>query len=63
MPFHKKTYQNGNLIIQFKIKFPAHLEQKSLALLSDALGTKNGGAGQKKSSDDTKSEKDVVETC
>lgn len=22
MPFHKRTYQHGNLIIQFKIKFP-----------------------------------------
>ena len=22
MPFHKKVYQHGNLIVQFKIKFP-----------------------------------------
>ena len=22
MPFHKRTYENGNLVIQFKIKFP-----------------------------------------
>jgi DnaJ homolog subfamily A member 2 len=25
MPFHKKTYSNGNLIIQFKIKFPTEV--------------------------------------
>lgn len=26
MPFHKKTYQFGNLIIQFKVKFPSQLD-------------------------------------
>lgn len=26
MPFHKKTYVFGNLIIQFKIKFPATMD-------------------------------------
>lgn len=63
MPFHKRIYQHGNLIIQFKIKFPTHLDQKSLAMLTDALGTKNGGAGQKKSSEEFKDVKDVAETC
>lgn len=38
MPFHKKTYQNGNLIIQFKVKFPTKLDTKSVKLLTDALG-------------------------
>jgi DnaJ homolog subfamily A member 2 len=26
MPFHKRTYQQGNLIITFKIKFPVSLD-------------------------------------
>jgi DnaJ family protein A protein 2 len=26
MPFHKKVYSLGNLIIQFKIKFPASMD-------------------------------------
>jgi DnaJ-class molecular chaperone len=52
MPFHKKIYNHGNLIVQFKIKFPTHLDQKSMSLLSEALGdskqtTKAGVAGKK----------------
>jgi DnaJ homolog subfamily A member 2 len=38
MPFHKRTYQNGNLIIQFKIKFPTQMDAKSVGLLQEALG-------------------------
>ena len=37
MPFHKKVYMHGNLIIQFKIKFPTQVDQKTMALLGDAL--------------------------
>lgn len=37
MPFHKKTYQNGSLIITFKVKFPAALEAKAMGLLAEAL--------------------------
>jgi DnaJ family protein A protein 2 len=37
MPFHKKTYQNGSLIITFKVKFPAALEAKAMGLLTEAL--------------------------
>lgn len=29
MPFHKRVYQHGNLIIQFKIKFPTTIDAKS----------------------------------
>jgi DnaJ C terminal domain len=58
MPFHKRTYQNGNLIIQFKIKFPTQIDAKSAGLLQDALGgaagaaAKAGGKGGKKGADD-----------
>jgi DnaJ family protein A protein 2 len=43
MPFHKRTYEHGNLIIQFKIKFPTQIDAKSSALLSEALSTKASG--------------------
>lgn len=43
MPFHKRTYEHGNLIIQFKIKFPTQIDAKSSALLSEALSTKGTG--------------------
>jgi len=33
MPFSKKTYTFGNLFIHFKVKFPAHLEAKNIALI------------------------------
>ena len=33
MPFHKRTFQNGNLIIQFKIKFPTSIDAKNAQLL------------------------------
>ncbi len=52
MPFHKKTYQQGNLIIQFKVKFPNEIDAKSIALLHQALGGSTttgakGSAGKK----------------
>lgn len=37
MPFHKRSYEHGNLIIQFKIKFPNTIDAKSSKLLTDAL--------------------------
>ena len=39
MPFHKKVYQFGNLIINFKIKFPNSVDAKTMSLLTEALGT------------------------
>jgi DnaJ family protein A protein 2 len=39
MPFHKRTYQNGNMIITFKIKFPTTFDTKKANLLSEALTT------------------------
>jgi DnaJ-class molecular chaperone len=56
MPFHKKTYNNGNLIINFKIKFPAALEPKAMKLLAEALHS--GAAKEAKKGQD----KDVAET-
>jgi len=60
MPFHKRTYQNGNLIIQFKIKFPTQIDAKSSTLLQDALsgvsgavaGAAKGGKAAAKKDDD-----------
>lgn len=40
MPYHKKTYMNGNLFIHFKITFPTSLDAKSMSLVGDALGAK-----------------------
>ena len=37
MPFHKKSYEHGCLIIQFKVVFPDHLDQKSITLLQSVL--------------------------
>jgi DnaJ family protein A protein 2 len=33
MPFHKRVYQHGNLVIQFKIKFPTSMDAKSSTLI------------------------------
>jgi DnaJ family protein A protein 2 len=53
MPFHKKTYQNGNLIIQFKIKFPVTLEAKAMGLISEALvSSAQGAKGNKKGTEE-----------
>lgn len=62
MPFHKKTYQHGNLIIQFKVKFPTHLDQKSIDLLHQALGTpaKTGAAAATKGGK-KEEQKDIAE--
>jgi DnaJ-class molecular chaperone len=51
MPFHKKVYQHGNLIIQFKIKFPTEVNAKMMQLLNEALGgateAAKNGSGKK----------------
>lgn len=64
MPFHKKSYTHGNLIIQFKIKFPNQVDSKMMGLLNEALGedkskSKKGGAGKKEEAKDD----EVSETC
>jgi DnaJ-class molecular chaperone len=33
MPFHKKTYQSGNLFIHFKVKFPDTLDNKAITCI------------------------------
>ena len=43
MPFHKRTYQHGNLIITFKIKFPTSFDTKKANLLSEALTSTASG--------------------
>ena len=37
MPFHKQPYKFGNLIIQFKIKFPNSVDAKTMGLITEAL--------------------------
>ena len=64
MPFHKRTYQMGNLIIQFKIKFPTTVDAKAVTLLHEALdaGSKSGkNAQQTKGAKPAQEE--VAETC
>ncbi len=65
MPFHKRTYQHGNLIIQFKIKFPTMIDAKSSQLLQDALkGTSIAGAASTpKNGSTTATTGDIAETC
>jgi len=38
LPFHKKTWENGNLFIIFKVTFPATLKQAQIKVLDEALG-------------------------
>lgn len=64
MPFHKRTYENGNLIITFKIKFPTSIDKKSSDILTDALqgtGAAPTTKGGKKA--EAPSTEDVAETC
>ena len=42
MPFYKKSYNYGNLFIQFKIKFPTSMDPKSITLISEALTAPKG---------------------
>ena len=65
MPFHKKTYQLGNLIIQFKIKFPATLDPKAVTLLQEALAeTKQTTPSNKKKGGKKEEQKEeIAEVC
>jgi len=40
MPLSKKVYMFGNLFIHFKVKFPTHVDTKSIALIKEAFGEK-----------------------
>lgn len=52
MPFHKKTYMNGSLIIQFKIKFPNKMDPKACEMAKTALtGTFKGKKEEKKTNE------------
>jgi DnaJ family protein A protein 2 len=44
MPFAKRSYTFGNLFIHFKLKFPTTVDDKSLALITEALGDSAKGA-------------------
>lgn len=63
MPFHKRTYQHGNLIIQFKIKFPTTVDSKSAAILQQALAGAATAAKGGKSTDKKDQGGEVAETC
>lgn len=39
MPYHKKTYQQGNLFVHFKIQFPTSIDNKSMGLVTEALSS------------------------
>jgi len=59
MPLSKKSYMFGNLFIHFKVKFPTHIDPKSVALVQEAFGggLANGGgtaAAARKKSEDAK---------
>ena len=66
MPFHKRVYQHGNLVIQFKIKFPTSVDPKSAGLIQDALNEKSGAAvkaGGKGKATSPAADADIAETC
>jgi DnaJ homolog subfamily A member 2 len=63
MPFHKRTYQHGNLIITFKIKFPTSFDTKKANLLSEALTTSTGKGAAAKATAKPTSDTDIAETC
>jgi DnaJ-class molecular chaperone len=46
MPYHKKVYMSGNLLIHFKIKFPTAMEPKSISLIQEALGGHHAASGK-----------------
>ena len=62
MPFHKRVYQHGNLVIQFKIKFPTSMDTKAVASIQTALaGTSIAGAA--KTATGKGADADIAETC
>lgn len=48
MPFHKKVYNMGNLIIQFKIKFPTSMDKTQVGTITQALGAGHKAAEKPK---------------
>lgn len=64
MPFHKQSYKFGNLIIQFKIKFPNQVDAKTMNLITEAFGdSKQGGKSGKNASKKEENKDEVAETC
>lgn len=63
MPFHKRVYQHGNLIINFKIKFPNQVDTKMMALLNEALNDETSGKGKKSGKKEDAKDDEVSETC
>ena len=65
MPFHKRTYQHGNLFITFKIKFPTTVDEKSANLLKSALTGSGAVAGATKGGKKAYAgdEQEVAEVC
>ena len=63
MPFCKKSYTHGNMFIHFKIKFPASMDAKNMAIITEALGSstaaKKTNSGKK---EDAKDDGKVDET-
>lgn len=46
MPLNKRSYQFGNLVIHFKIKFPASMDTKHIALVQEALSNTGSSSGK-----------------
>ena len=64
MPFHKRTYQMGNLFITFKIKFPSSIDDKSATLLKNALTSAPAAVkGGKKAQAAEETIGEVAEVC
>ena len=68
MPFHKRVYQHGSLVILFKIKFPTTMDNKSAALIQDALNgtaiaSSKGGAAKTAGGKGATPDSDIAETC
>lgn len=52
MPFHKTSYKNGNLFINFKIKFPNKVDEKTIKTIEEILSMQKE-TGQKVKEDET----------
>lgn len=44
MPFHKRNFVFGNLIVKFEVKFPKVLDAKSMEFAQNALSGQQQGA-------------------
>ena len=52
MPFHKTSYKNGNLFINFKIKFPSQVDDKAIKMIHETLAMQKE-TGTKEKGDET----------